>query len=168
MNFAALLIWLIAFVLGLIAYSRPGKLHLQGLKIARKYAVSLFPMLIMAVLVSGFFSVIIPTDLVATWLGRDSGLKGILVASLVGGLTPGGPIISFPIVVILLKTGAAVPPLIAFLTAWSVFAIHRMIAYEIPLMGFRFTMVRILSSLFLPPLAGMLAAGIEANLHIGI
>jgi hypothetical protein len=58
--------------------------------------------------------------------------------------------------------------LIAFITAWSVFAFHRIVMYEIPVMGIRFAMLRLLSSLILPPLAGILAAIIEANFPMGI
>lgn len=168
MDLVSLGIWGVTLVLGLIAYSRPGRLHLQGLKIAWGYFYVLVPRLIVAVLVSGFFSAIVPTELVAGSIGKESGMKGILIASLVGGFTPGGPIICFPIVVILYKAGAGIPPLIAFITAWSVFAFHRIVMYEIPVMGIRFAVLRLLSSLVLPPVAGILAAIIEARFPMGI
>lgn len=168
MDLVSLGIWGVTLVLGLIAYSRPGRLHLQGLKIAWGYFYVLVPRLIVAVLVSGFFSAIVPTELVAGSIGKESGMKGVLIASLVGGFTPGGPIICFPIVVILYKAGAGIPPLIAFITAWSVFAFHRIVMYEIPVMGIRFAVLRLLSSLVLPPVAGILAAIIEANFPMGI
>jgi hypothetical protein len=56
----------------------------------------------------------------------------------------------------------------ALLTAWSVFAFNRILAFEIPLMGPRFVGLRILSSLGLPPLAGILTGLIEAYLWRGI
>ena len=168
MDLFSLVIWVVTLALGLIAFSRPGRLHLQGLKIAWGYFYVLLPRLIAAILVSGFFSVVVPTELVASSIGKESGMKGVLIASLVGGFTPGGPIICFPIVVILYKAGAGIPPLIAFITAWSVFAFHRIVMYEIPVMGIRFAMLRLLSSLILPPLAGILAAIIEANFPMGI
>jgi uncharacterized membrane protein YraQ (UPF0718 family) len=164
MDYSSLVIWLMALILGAIAYFGPKKVHLQGLKNAWDQALTMIPRIIMALIISGFFSVLIPTDLVATWLGKESGMKGILIASLVGGFTPGGPIICFPIVVVLFKTGAGVPALISFLTAWSVFAFHRIISYEIPFMGFRFVMIRILSSLVLPPLAGILTNIVEGHI----
>jgi hypothetical protein len=58
--------------------------------------------------------------------------------------------------------------LIAFVTAWSVFAFHRIVMYEIPIMGARFAMLRLLSSLVLPPLAGTLALIIEVHFPTGI
>jgi len=117
-----------------------------------------------ALLVSGFFSAILPTDLVAAWLGDEVGMKGILIGSAAGGFMPGGPFICFPIAFILFENGAGMPSLIAFLTAWSVFAFHRIIGYEIPLMGVRFAMIRIFASAILPPLAGILTLLIEAHL----
>ena len=158
MDLSSLIIWLLTLVLGAIAYSRPGRLHIRGLRRAWTQAYARAPLIILALLISGFFSALLPTDLVATWIGQESGVKGILVGSLIGGFTPGGPMTSFPIVFVLYNTGAGIPPLIAFLTAWSVFAFHRIIAYEIPMMGARFSVLRFLCSMALPPLAGILAA----------
>jgi uncharacterized membrane protein YraQ (UPF0718 family) len=164
MDAATLATWAAAVVLVVISLFKPGKLYIQGLKRSAAYIYDMLPRIFMALLVSGFFSVLIPTDLVANWLGQESGVRGILIGSLVGGFTPGGPIICFPIAVVLVKSGAAIPPLVAFLTAWSVFAFHRIVAYEAPLVGMRFVRIRILSSLILPPLAGFQAALLEAGL----
>ncbi len=163
-----LIFWLVVLVLAVIAYSRPVKVHLQGIMIAWEFGLSMFPRILMAVLVAGFFSVLVPADLIATWFGKESGLKGILVASLVGGFIPGGPIICFPLVLIFLRAGAGLAPLMALLTAWSVFAFNRILAFEIPLMGPRFAGLRILSCLILPPFAGVLTGIIETYLWGGM
>ncbi len=55
--------------------------------------------------------------------------------------------------------------MVAFIASWSILAIHRVLAYEIPLLGGRFTFVRIASSFMLPPLAGVLAAGLLLIWH---
>jgi uncharacterized protein len=150
-------LWVLTLIMGGIAFSRPGKLHRQGVKIAWVNIVVMVPRIAMAILIAGFFAVILPSELVASWLGQDSGLTGILIGSVAGGLTPGGPMLSFPIIAILFKAGAGVGPLIAYLTAWSVYAIHRVFAFEIPMMGTHFAVVRLLSSIILPFLAGILA-----------
>jgi hypothetical protein len=85
-----------------------------------------------------------------------------MIASAVGGFIPGGPVLSFPFAVALMKTGAGVPQMAALLTAWSVFAMHRVLAFEIPLLGWRFTALRFTSSLLIPPLSGILAGLIMA------
>jgi uncharacterized protein len=168
LDYATLAIWILALVLGVMAYLRHDQCFRQGLQIARRQAFTTVPKIVLAILVSGFFAQIVPTELVAEWLGKDAGLRGIVIGSLVGGLTPGGPVICFPIVYVFLKTGAAVPALISFITAWSVFAVHRVLAYEIPLMGVRFVKIRIVSCLILPPLAGLMAEIITSGLGIAI
>ena len=69
---------------------------------------------------------------------------------------------SFPVVVIFAQAGAGFPQVVAFVTAWSVIGVHRMLIYEIPLMGWRFTLVRLVSSLVLPVIAGALALAMQS------
>jgi len=163
MDYASLAMWLIALVVGAIAFFRPGKLYLEGMRTAWEQALGMLPKFALAILVSGFFSVLVPTELVAAWLGKESGLKGVLIGSLLGGFIPGGPIICYPIVIILVRSGAGLAPLVALVTAWSIYAFHRIIAYEIPLMGVRFAVIRMVSSLILPPLAGGTVILFEAS-----
>ena len=155
--FAGILIWTLALLLGGLAYARPGDDHVAGLRLALDQFKNIMPRVILAILTASFLSALVPQELMASWLGEDSGFRGILIASVAGGLVPGGPMLSFPIAVVLLDTGAGIPQLTAFLAAWSVFAVHRMISYEIPLMGWRFSMVRLVSSLALPVVSGLLA-----------
>ena len=168
MDTPSLIIWLMALALGAYSLVQPGRLYVQALKKTLSYVCTMFPRIFLALLVSGFLSAIIPTELVATWLGKETGLQGILIGSLVGGFTPGGPMICFPIVFILVNNGAAIPPLVAFLTAWSVFGFHRILAFEIPLVGMRFATIRLVSALVLPPLAGLLSTFVETTLFMGI
>ena len=109
---------------------------------------------------------LVPGEPVARYIGPDSGFPALLVASVVGGFVPGGPILSFPLVVVLYKAEAGLPQLIAFLTAWSVFAFHRVLIYELTIMGWRFSAVRLLSSLVLPPIAGLLAMALSQVFEI--
>jgi uncharacterized membrane protein YraQ (UPF0718 family) len=164
MDVANVVIWLIALSMGAMALRRSGKLFIEGVAGTLEYVVTMGPRMVLALLVSGFLSAVVPTDLVADWLGDEAGMKGVLIGSAVGGLMPGGPLICFPIVFVLFEGGAGIPSLIAFLTAWSVFAFHRIIGYEIPLMGVRFAMIRIFASAILPPLAGILTLLIGPHL----
>ena len=163
MSVAALVLWGLVGVFGALAWSRAGDLHVRGCKIAYRHFIQIFPRVVLALMTAGFLSQIVPQELVAGWLGAGSGFRGILIASLVGGVVPGGPVVSFPIAVILLKSGAGTPQLVAFLTAWSVFALHRVLAYELPLVGWRFSLVRFVSSLPLPLVTGFLAGLIVAS-----
>lgn len=111
-----------------------------------------------ALLAASFLAELIPRASFADRLGDASGLPGILAASLLGGLLPGGPLVSFPLALVLFRAGVGTPQMIALLTAWSVLALHRVVAFELPTLGWGFVWRRWLVSLLLAPLAGALAA----------
>jgi uncharacterized membrane protein YraQ (UPF0718 family) len=94
---------------------------------------------------------------VAPVLGTQSGLRGLLLATGLGAIVPGGPFAAFPIVYALFLAGADVGAVIAFVTSWSLVALHRVVIWELPLLGFDFTLTRVIASLPLPLLAGALA-----------
>jgi uncharacterized membrane protein YraQ (UPF0718 family) len=60
--------------------------------------------------------------------------------------------------VVLANSGMALPPLVAYMTSWSLFGMQRIISWEAPLMGWHFVAVRVISSLAFPVLAGWLVA----------
>ncbi|MGV6875075.1 hypothetical protein ACUSIJ_20585 [Pseudochelatococcus sp. B33] len=111
----------------------------------------------LALLAASFFSELVPTEYIGALLGAESGMSGVVLACLLGGLIPGGPMISFPIALVIWDMGAGQAQMIAFLAAWSIFAVHRIISYELPIMGPRFVAIRLASSWMLPPLAGVIA-----------
>ncbi len=86
-----------------------------------------------------------------------AGIEGILIATLAGWCLPVPPVIFFPIVAVLLKAGAGGAQLTALVAAWNVFAFHRTLAMELPVMGRYFVTLRLASSVLIPPLAGLTA-----------
>jgi uncharacterized protein len=162
----ALILWLLALVLAFIALRRSTAKARVAIVAAGERFLEIMPRIALALLAAGFIAVLIPSEPVARYIGPESGFWGILLASVVGGFVPGGPILSFPLVVVLYKAGAGLPQVIAFLTAWSVFAFHRVLIYEVTLMGWRFSAVRLISSLILPPLAGLLAMVLSLVLEV--
>jgi len=157
---SSLLLWALALVLGLMALRRGRGTARLGLEVSLERFVAIIPRIAVALVTAGFVAKLLPGEPIAALIGAESGWRGILIASLTGGFVPAGPIISFPLVVVLYKAGAGIPQLVAFLTAWSVFAFHRVLIYETTLMGWRFSAVRLTSSLVLPPLSGFLTAGL--------
>jgi uncharacterized membrane protein YraQ (UPF0718 family) len=90
------------------------------------------------------------------YFGREGGFKASVIASVIGMLTPGGPMVTVPLLVVLANSGTALPLLVAYMTAWSLFGLQRMIYWEAPLMGWPFVGGRVLSSFAFPVLAGWL------------
>jgi uncharacterized membrane protein YraQ (UPF0718 family) len=111
-------------------------------------------------LAAGFAQVLIPREWIQGAFGHDSGLRGIVLASAAGIATPAGPFLSLPIAATLLGAGAAPPAVIAYLSAWSLLALHRLLAWEVPILGARFALVRYAICVALPVLAGLLARGL--------
>jgi len=56
----------------------------------------------------------------------------------------------------LLRTGASVGTMVAFLTGWSLWAVTRL-PMEVGILGWKFTIIRIASTFFFPPIAGLIA-----------
>ncbi len=58
--------------------------------------------------------------------------------------------VTVPFLVVLANSGAAMAPLVAYMTSWSLFGLQRIIAWEAPLMGWHFVVVRVLPEPRLP------------------
>lgn len=143
-------------VLFVIAYVRGGwELPVQGIRVGLDLLLSIAPQLVVGFMLAGVVTVLVPRDALGTMVGADSGLTGILVATGAGIATPGGPFLQFPLVAALVASGAAPGPVGAYLTAWSLMGWHRLVIWEIPLLGAQFTVARFLVSLALPVLVGL-------------
>lgn len=143
-----------------IAQVRPHASHRAAVGEGWRQLRPLITRLPMALLAAAFLAVLIPEQAIASLFGEASGWPGILAASVLGGFLPGGPVVAFPLVVVLLDAGAGTPQLIALITAWSVLAFHRVAAFELPMLGVRATVARLIASLPLPVIAGTAAGGI--------
>ena len=146
----------IAIALLVIAYQRGGGEHILGLKSAGNLLLQITPLLIFAFIVAGMIQVLVPTEMISKWVGAESGFRGILIGTAIGGLTPGGPFVTLPIAAGLLRTGAGVGTMVAFMTAWSLLAFSRL-PLEIGLLGWKFTLIRLACTFFFPIIAGLIA-----------
>ena len=108
-------------------------------------------------LVAGLAETLMPREWVSAALGEDSGWKGLLLASAAGAITPAGPFVSMPLAAGMLRSGAAPAAVITFLSAWSLLAVHRLFAWEIPILGSSFALTRWAFCLVLPILVGAAA-----------
>jgi uncharacterized membrane protein YraQ (UPF0718 family) len=118
------------------------------------------PQLCVALLAAGFVAKLIPAEWIGGLLGPGSGLLGLVIAAFAGPIVPAGPVLAFSVAAVLERAGATPETLVAFVTSWSLFTLHRMVTYEIPLLGASFLRLRLLSVAFVPIAAGMIAAGI--------
>ena len=154
----------IAIALLYIGHQRGGGEHIVGLKSAGNLLLQITPLLILAFIIAGMVQVLVPHEIISRWVGMESGFRGILIGSAIGGILPGGPFVSMPIVAGLLRTGASIGTMVALLTAWSLLAFTRL-PMEVGLLGWKFTFIRLACVFFFPPIAGFIAnrffSGIE-------
>ena len=152
-----LMLWLFVAVLGLFAALRGRLLLTDGLRTGAVEFLHLLPRIGIGVIGSGYIAEVLPKALIAPWLGPESGVTGVLLATVGGALTPGGPVVGFAIGAAALKGGAGAPQVIAYSTAWALYAVHRMVLYEVPMMPARVVWLRALASLPLPFIAAAAA-----------
>lgn len=120
-------------------------------------AVLVLPQLAAGLLIGGLIQQLISRDAIARVLGGGSGLRGLVLASGIGMVCPGGPFTSFPLVHALWLAGADASVLVSFLTAWTVIGLNRLLIWELPFMGTDFAVLRFIVSLPLPLLSGLIA-----------
>jgi len=149
------LLWTIVAALALAAAVRSRTLLRDGTREAAIDFLRLIPRLTLGVVGSGFIAEALPKDLIGHLLGPESGIAGITIATLGGALTPGGPVVGFSIGAAALKGGAGAPQVIAYSTAWALYAVHRVFMWELPIMPPRFVFLRAAASVPLPFLAAL-------------
>jgi uncharacterized protein len=153
------LLFLVAllFVMGYIA-GRRGDGSIQRAWVRFKKQVAEFlPRMVLVIIGTGFLLQIIPSELISENLGRGAGLKPILIGGLAGMLVPAGPAVAFTTAATLAGAGASEGALVAFITAWCIFAIHRILIYETSLAGPKFLLIRCTVALPIPFIAGTVA-----------
>ena len=141
----------ITVILLIIGYQKGG-MHITGLKSALEIIIQIFPLLILSFITAGMVQVLLPSELLS-----------LLIGTVAGGLSPGGPYVSLPIAAGLLSAGASIGTMVAFLTSWSLWAVSRL-PMEIGILGWKFTLIRLASTFLFPPIAGLIAQTFFSNL----
>jgi uncharacterized membrane protein YraQ (UPF0718 family) len=118
--------------------------------------IDILPKVLAACLIASFVAVLMPRAAVQRWVGAESGVLGILIATLAGTICPGGPITIFPIAAAFVAIGADVGAAIAFITSWTLLGYARILVWELPFFGGEFVLWRTLISVPLPIVAGLL------------
>ncbi len=129
----------------------------QAIRADLRLIVQIVPMIVAGLMLAGLVEILVPKELVARWLGKSSGLRGLLLATVAGAMTPGGPFSSFPMVLALQRAGADIGTMVTFITAWSVIGINRLLVWEIPFFEPDFLIIRYVASIPLPFIAGLIA-----------
>ena len=152
-SFAILLV-LLSLVIGYLTLNT-GHLPIHGLLRGGNLFLGLLPRLLVGFALAGLVQQAIPEQAMQKWLGHDAGIRGMMVGSLIGMVLPGGPYVIYPLVAGLRFSGASMGSLLSLVTAKELFGPVRLIAWEYPLLGGQFLIVRCVVSFLVPLLVGM-------------
>jgi len=147
----------LAISLTLLVYFRGSGEIMPGMQSAGITVLQMLPLLIFAMITANMLQKLIDPAVISHWLGAESGWRGLLIGSILGGLMPGGPYTTMPVAVGFLRVGAGVGTMVAFMTGWSLIAFARM-PLEVGIMGWKFTLIRLACTFFMAPIAGWLAS----------
>ena len=149
---------MLAFAAAATVYARDGREHFFTILLGD---VSLFgdmlPKVLAGCLIGAFVTLLLPREMVARWVGHESGFMGLLIAAFFGFLLPGGPITIYPVAGAFLIMGADAGAVVAFIVSWTLIGYTRALVWELPFFGADFVIWRILAALPLPIIAGLLA-----------
>ncbi len=114
---------------------------LNALRVARRAFIKMLPSLIAIVGLVGLIVGLVPPETIGKYLGEGSGLEGTLVAALVGAITLIPSIIAFPLAASLLRQGATVLTIAAFISTLTMVGVVTA-PLEAKELGWRFMVVR--------------------------
>lgn len=131
---------------------------------AVRIAAFVAPMVVSGLFLGGLARSMIDPATITPILGKESGWRGLWLATLLGIITPGGPYTAFPIVYALYISGADIGATIAYVTAWCMMGVQRLVNWEIPFLGIDFVIVRMLATIPFVVIAAALARWLARGL----
>jgi len=157
-DWSTAIIAVLAVAAAATVYARDGREHFFTILLGD---VTLFgemlPKVLAGCLIGAFVTLLLPREMVARWVGHESGFMGLLIAAFFGFLLPGGPITIYPVAGAFLIMGADAGAVVAFIVSWTLIGYTRALVWELPFFGADFVIWRILAALPLPIIAGLLA-----------
>lgn len=132
---------LMIFVIGLIMlYDRQA--GLSAVSNAGMQLKQMFFVIPPIFLLLGLLDVWVPRTTMVKYMGEGSGLKGILLAFLIGSAAAGPLYGAFPVAAVFMKKGVKFLNLMVFIGAWSTTKIP-MLMFEIESLGLKFALTRL-------------------------
>ncbi|RKX70690.1 hypothetical protein DRP53_04090 [candidate division WOR-3 bacterium] len=102
----------------------------------------------------GLFNVFVPRTIVVQYLGQSAGIKVVFLGILIGALPTGPLYMAFPVASALLRKGAKVSGVIAFLSAWGCIKVPQEMV-ELQFLGPRFMVARLILTIIFVIIMGL-------------
>ncbi len=135
---AFLLLVLINIVIGLALPD----IGLKSLSLTKQNFIEMISVIPPIFILLGLLDVWVDRATMIKYTGKGSGLKGVLIAFLLGSAAAGPLYASFPIAGVMLKKGSSLFNVFIFIGAWSTTKIP-MLTFEAASLGLTFTLTRL-------------------------
>lgn len=132
---------LIAFIWLIFSLIKDKNKTKESLKIALKTFLRTFPIIIIIIIFIGFLLGFLPPDIISKVVGEQASFLGILVTAILGSVLFVPALISFPLAASLLKGGASITSVAAFITTLTMVGVVTL-PLEIKEMGKKLTILR--------------------------
>jgi len=136
-----IIINLIALILLLFSVVKSKSKTIKSLKIALKTFFRIFPTIIIIVVFIGFLLGFLPPEIISAVVGDQAGFLGVLAAAVLGSVLFIPALISFPLAASLLKGGASIMSVAAFITTLTMVGVVTL-PLELREMGKKITILR--------------------------
>ncbi len=113
----------------------------ESLKIALKTFIKTLPMIVIIIIFIGFLLGFLSPDIISRVVGEQAGFLGVLITAVLGSVLFIPSIISFPLAASLLKGGASIMSVVAFITTLTMVGIVTL-PIELREMGKKMTILR--------------------------
>lgn len=138
-RYRASIITLLVFIVFIIVFPN----------LAPKAGASLFEQVTIMLLVIppiflllGLLDVWVPRETMIKFMGPGSGIRGLLIAFVIGSAAAGPLYGAFPVAAVLMKKGTSFTNILIFIGAWSTTKIP-MLLFEMNALGYRFALSRL-------------------------
>jgi uncharacterized membrane protein YraQ (UPF0718 family) len=156
MDQTTLVLAIVTLILLGFAFRQGRDIPQAGLMTAGRTFWRNLPILLLGFIIAGLVQTLVPKELISRWLGAQSGVKGILIACAVGGLVPGAPYATFPLVAAFYQAGAGLGAVVGFVSAWALWSVSRL-PIEMALIDPKAALIRYGITFIVPPTAGLIA-----------
>ncbi len=130
--------------------------HMEGIQAGLRQLIIALPVILLALLLSGFLEVLIPEEFIKRWLAQEAGFTGVILGTFGGMIMAFGPYASYPIIATIYGSGAGLGTTISMLSGWTLLGLSR-IPFECGFLGVKFSLLRMTLHLVFCIMAGTVA-----------
>lgn len=87
--------------------------------------VNMFTLILASLLIASALETVLPRNALAGWIGDAAGARGVVLAGLIGGMLPGGPYATYPIIRGVADRGGSYPAMLTMLIGYGLIGLGR-------------------------------------------